>query len=75
MSSRFNFKKYEEMREKIKHNDQIRTPENDYIFKKEWTETCEKIRTLLGNGNIVRKPKHVKGVIHVPNRGLKGGAI
>ena len=68
MSSRFNFKHYQEMKEKVTH--EIRTPENDYIFKKEWTETCEKIRKLLGSNPVVYKKKR-KGVIHVPNRSLR----
>lgn len=72
MSSRFNFKKYEEMKSKVKH--EIRTPENDYIFKKEWTETCEKVRALLGAGGVIPKKKE-KNVIHVPNRSLKGSAL
>lgn len=72
MSSRFNFKKYEELRDKVKH--EIKTPENDYIFKKEWTETCEKVRALLGAGGVIPKKKE-KNVIHVPNRSLKGSAL
>ena len=65
---------YRELMNKVKH--EIRTPENDYLFKKEWTETCEKINKLLGSGNMPKKrKKHEKGVIHVPNRSLKGSAL
>ena len=63
---------YKELRDKVKN--EIRTPENDYIFKKEWTETCEKVRALLGAGCVVPKKKE-KNVIHVPNRSLKGSAL
>ena len=59
------------MKQKVQHKE-IKTPENDYLFKKEWTETCAKINKLIGKGVI--KPKK-KGVIHVPNRALKGGAL
>ena len=63
---------YKELRDKVKH--EIRTPENDYLFKKEWTETCEKVRALLGAGGIIPKKKK-KNVIHVPNKSLKGSAL
>lgn len=72
MSSRFNFKKYEEMKNKVKHEVRI-LPDED-IFKKEWTETCEKVRALLGAGGVIPKKKE-KNVIHVPNRSLKGSAL